>query len=73
MHNKSLYIGPPGPPGELPLLPPDILFQRDAPSSRYTRNKRDTDVSKYDNCNLLKHLMDGVIVLMIYQTHNDVD
>ena len=41
-----ICIGPPGPPGELPLLPPDILFQRDAPSSRYTRHKRDTDVSK---------------------------
>ena len=41
-----IFIGPPGPPGELPLLPPDILFQRDAPSSRYTRHKRDTDVSK---------------------------
>ena len=39
------FVGPPGPPGELPLLPPDILFQRDAPSSRYPRHKRNTDVS----------------------------
>jgi len=30
--------GPAGPPGELPLLPPDILFQRDAP---FTRPKRE--------------------------------
>ena len=42
---KIQLTGPAGPPGELPLLPPDILFQRDAPASRYTRHKRGADVS----------------------------
>ncbi len=48
-----LCVGPPGPPGELPLLPPDILFQRDSPvssASSFTRSKRevrgDIDTSK---------------------------
>ena len=42
-------LGPPGPPGELPLLPPDILFQRDSPitSARSKRELRgDIDTSK---------------------------
>ena len=34
-------IGPPGPPGELPLLPPDILFQKDEPARPFDRQKRE--------------------------------
>merc|ERR1712241_1474692 len=38
--------GPAGPPGELPLLPPDILFQRDAPAP--DRSKREIRGDTYD-------------------------
>lgn len=31
--------GPPGPPADMPLLPPEILFQRDMP--RYRRSLED--------------------------------
>merc|ERR1712142_398557 len=37
---------PPGPPGELPLLPPDILFQRDAPSRPKREARGDAISSK---------------------------
>lgn len=35
-----MYINFKGPPGEGPQIPPEILFQRDSPFSRY---KRETD------------------------------
>lgn len=42
-HGPSGLPGPPGPPGEGPQIPPEVLFQRDSPFSRY---RRDADVDE---------------------------